>query len=96
MFAPLLLLLVGLAIFVLPGRLYRLAALLGLAGLLYLLFINVYWHYEARYFLVWLPFLDLLGVYGLGWLYDKLKDTRPGPAVWLVTLSVVVLSVPSM
>ena len=96
LFAPLILALAGLGIFGLPRRLYRLAALLGLVGLVYVVFFLVYWHYEARYFLAWLPLIYLLGVYGLVWLYDKIKGSAPGAAVVLIGLVVVGLVGPNL
>src|SRR5205814_560639 len=71
LFPPLILLLAGLGLFALPRRLFGLSTLLGLTIVVYLLFFSIFWHYEPRYFLVWLPWVFLLGCYGLSWLCDK-------------------------
>ncbi len=93
LFAPLLLGLAGLGLAVIPHRHRGLAWLLAISLVVYVVFFNVGWHYEARYFLAWLPPLYLLGVYGLSWLYDKIKG---GAGVWLVTLVLMLLAVPGL
>ncbi len=76
--APLLLILAVLGLAVLPRRSLGLLQLAGWVFLCYELFINLYWHYEPRYFLAWRPWLYTLGIYGLGWIYAKIKtDTIP-------------------
>jgi len=47
-------------------------AMLAGAAAPYTLFVLVYWHYEVRYFLVFMPWLLLLAAAGLEWLYDAL------------------------
>jgi len=84
--APLLWLLVGLGLMVLPRRRAGLVGLIGFAFVIYLLFINIYWHYEIRYFMAWLPWCYAFGLYGLTWVYDKMaaepnspeKEKEPG------------------
>ncbi len=76
LYAPLLLVLAGVGLVVLPRRRYGLAALVGLAFGVYTLFFTVFWHYEPRYYLVWLPWIGLFGLYGLGWLYDRITSSR--------------------
>lgn len=72
--APLLLILAVLGIAVWPRRRYGLIQLTGWVFLCYELFINIYWHYEPRYFLAWRPWLYLYGIYGLGWIFGKIKS----------------------
>ncbi|HEX2911808.1 MAG TPA: hypothetical protein VH186_13450 [Chloroflexia bacterium] len=108
LFPPLLLLLAVLGVWVLPRRRLELAGLLGAALLTYILFINIYWHYEPRYFLVWVPWLALFGLYGLSWLYDRITSSssvenepvKSGVyrqrAPWLAGIALLVLFVPGL
>jgi hypothetical protein len=105
---PLLLMLAVVGIAVLPRRRYGLAALLGLNLLVYVLLFSVLWHYEPRYYLVWLPWIYLIGLYGLSWLCDRITSSNPGderPRVapypsnagyWIVGLAFLILAVPGI
>jgi hypothetical protein len=67
-------------------------ALLAGAGTLYTLFVLLYWHYEARYFVVFVPWLLLYAASGIEWTYDALVTWFAG--LWqraLVPLAVLVL-----
>lgn len=57
-----------------------LGALLVGAGVPYTLFIQLYWHYELRYFVVFVPWLLLYAASGIEWLYDALATWFA--AVW--------------
>ena len=109
LFAPLLLVLAALGLGVLPRRRSELSILLVLSAVVYVIFFNVVWHYEARYFLAWVPPILLLAVYGLSWLYDKMnvssedeeakpeaKPTSHGASIWLVILVFGLLAVPGL
>ena len=95
--APLLLILAVLGLAVLPRRSLGLLQLVSWVFICYELFINLYWHYEPRYFLAWRPWLYTLGIYGLSWIYAKIKtDTSPpieGDAAVLNTHNPVLTSV---
>ena len=56
-----------------------LGALLAGAAISYTLFIQVYWHYELRYFVVFAPWLLLYAASGIEWLSDAL-------AVWFAAV----------
>ncbi len=110
LYPPLILILMLVGLAVLPRRQQGLAAMLGLSLSAYLLFINFFWHYEPRYMLVWIPWVYLLGLYGLSWLYDKIvilepvlngSDSLPGQkhtrsGGWLLTLTLLVLAIPGL
>jgi hypothetical protein len=100
MVAPLILVLVALGLFGLKRKRYNLAGLLTLTFVLYVLFINVYWHYEVRYFMMWLPWFFLFGMYGLSWLYDKARENNAEKAGriggWLVAIAFLVLLLPGI
>jgi hypothetical protein len=91
----------GLALTRRPGRLL---GLLGASFLIYWLAFSVLWHYEPRYYLFWLPWAYLLGLYGLSWLYDKISANNPVEpgenrrrvAVWPVIIVVVLLAAPGL
>jgi hypothetical protein len=84
-----------------PGRLF---GLLGASFLVYWLAFSVLWHYEPRYYLFWLPWAYLLGLYGLSWLYDKISASNPvepnenrrRSAAWLCAAIFLVLAVPGV
>ena len=85
----------------LSRRRYGLLGLVAFSFLTYFLFITLYWHYEIRYFMVWLPWLFLLGVYGLSWLYQKLRQNENEPragklGVWLMAGVFAVLLLPNL
>jgi 4-amino-4-deoxy-L-arabinose transferase-like glycosyltransferase len=98
--APLLLILAGLGLAVLPRRRYGLALLVGWVLLLYELFINIYWHYELRYFLAWRPWFYMFGLYGLSWIYVKIKADFSGKSrslrVWLLAVAFLLLAWPNL
>jgi len=55
----------------------RAASLFGMVGLslgLYAAFVLIYWHYEGRYFQVFVPWLLLLLAWGLIWMWDRLRE----------------------
>ncbi len=98
----------GLSLF--PRRRASLQGLIFLALGLYTLFINLYWHYEIRYYLVWLPWFYIFGLYGLDWVYDKIearnngeisaKPVRPGKrlplAIWILSAAFLILWLPGV
>jgi 4-amino-4-deoxy-L-arabinose transferase-like glycosyltransferase len=75
--APLFWFLSGLGLLVLPRRKTSLVGLIGAVFVVYVLFINLYWHYEIRYFMAWLPWFYAFGLYGLSWIYDKMAAEQP-------------------
>ena len=100
-------LLIGLALLgglVLTRRPGRLLGLLGASFLVYWLSFSILWHYEPRYYLFWLPWAYLLGLYGLTWLYDKISANNPVEpgenrrrvGAWLVIIVVALLAVPGV
>lgn len=102
--SPLLMALVVLGLLVLPRRPLRLFSLIGGTFLLYWLAFSVLWHYEPRYYLVWLPWAYLFGMYGLIWLYDKISASdpmEPGKSrrktgSWLVVTIFLIIGVPGV
>ncbi len=85
----------------LSRRRYGLSGLVGFSFIVYFLFITLYWHYEIRYFMVWLPWLFLLGVYGLSWIYQKLRQNENEPktgklGVWVLVGIFAVLVLPNL
>ena len=88
-------------LFGLSRRRYGLLALLASGFVIYLLFINLYWHYEIRYFMVWLPWFYLLGAYGLGWLYDKMRQNENTAkigklGIWVLFGSFLIMTLPNI
>ncbi len=100
-------LVIGLAVLggvALTRRRGRLFGLLGASLLVYWLAFSVLWHYEPRYYLFWLPWVYLLGLYGLSWLYDKISASSPvepnenrrRSAAWLFAVIFVVIAFPGV
>jgi 4-amino-4-deoxy-L-arabinose transferase-like glycosyltransferase len=100
MIEPLVLILGAVGLIGLRRKRYGLIAMLVFAFVLYVLFINVYWHYEVRYFLMWLPVFYLFGMYGLSWLYDKARDNATDKigrlGGWLVAGAFLLLILPGI
>lgn len=105
LYAPLLLFLAAVGIVAAPRRRAELLALVAAIFVVYLLFFNVFWHYEPRYFLTWLPWLNLLAGVGLFWLYDKIRAPNPeatesparsSAAIWSAILAVAILFAPNL
>ncbi|NWJ95420.1 MAG: glycosyltransferase family 39 protein [Chloroflexi bacterium] len=104
--APLLWVLLGLGLLVFPRRQAHLVGLVSLLFVAYLLFINLYWHYEIRYFMAWLPWCYAFGLYGLNWIYDKIRAERDNQptnpvnkgywAIWVVVAVFLVLWLPGL
>ncbi len=108
LFPPLLLMLVAVGLTILPRRRYGLASLLGLGLLIYILLFNILWHYEPRYFLVWVPWIYLFGLYGLSKLCDRITSSRfrqeaartvaqsSKAGYWLVGVAFLILALPGV
>jgi hypothetical protein len=107
--APLFWVLTVLGLIVLPRRRASLVGLIGAVFVVYVLFINIYWHYEIRYFIAWLPWFYAFGLYGLSWIYDKISENwsneRPSPArqsnkkhlaIWVIAATFLVLWLPGV
>lgn len=100
-------LILGLAVLgcaVLTRRPGRLLGLIGGAFLVYWWTFSILWHYEPRYYLVWLPWAYLLGLYGLSWLYDRISQDNPlepnesrrKTGVWLVVAVLLIIGIPGI
>ncbi len=50
-----------------------------LSLILYAGFVTLYWHYEARYFYAYVPWVYLLAAAALFWLYDVIAPAAPLP-----------------
>jgi 4-amino-4-deoxy-L-arabinose transferase-like glycosyltransferase len=88
-------------LFGLSRRRYGLLGLLVSVFTVYLLFINLYWHYEIRYFMVWLPWFFLFGAFGLSWIYQKMREQSPSSmpgrlGVWLLVAGLAVMLLPNI
>lgn len=56
-----------------PRKIWNLCGMLALSLGVYSLFVLLYWHFEGRYFQVFVPWLYLLLAWGLLWVFDRLR-----------------------
>ncbi len=88
-----------------PFRRSGFGGLLAISFLFYIILFSVLWHYEPRYYLVWLPWAYLFGLYGLSWLCDRITSSQsaeadaishPKAGYWLTALGFLVLFLPGV